>query len=465
MTSNNADQRHELLHRARNLKLPEGFLLGAATAAYQIEGAIHADGKGESIWDRFTRKPGVIVDGTTGEIACDHYRLWRDDAALMKTLALGAYRFSLSWTRIQPTGEGPANQQGIAFYDRLIDELLANGIVPYVTLYHWDLPQRLQDRGGWYARETAQRLADYADIATRAFGDRVNNWTTINEPWTFCWSGHASGEDAPGLADGVKGGVWSSHHALLGHGLAMAAIRANVPDASASIVLDLNVAEPATPAAADVAAARRFDGAQNRWYLDAVLKGAYPADMLSLYGELLPPIEPDDAKTIAAPIDCLGINLYRRSVMADGSELPPLNYRRVSPPGEYSAVGYEIYPRCIYDILHYVHRNYGPKPLFISENGLALAGEKVTPEGEIWDFTRARYYVDHLEQLSKAAQEGVPVHAYFAWTLIDNFEWAYGYTTPFGLVHVDYATQARRVKFSGKIYREMCVPLKRQRPG
>ncbi len=459
MTSNNAETRAELLARARNLNLPKGFLLGAATAAYQIEGAIAEDGKGESIWDRFTRKPGVIADGTTGDIACDHYHLWREDVALMKALGLKAYRFSLSWTRIQPDGRGAANQAGLDFYKRLIDELLHNGITPYVTLYHWDLPQALQDAGGWYSRETSHRLAHYASMAASALGDRVRNWTTLNEPWTFCWSGHAAGEDAPGLADGVKGGIWSSHHALLGHGLAVQAIRSEAPEANVSIVLDLNVAEPATQSPADIAAAERFDGAQNRWYLDAVLKGHYPDDMLTLYGPLLPKIETGDNATIAQPIDSLGINLYRRSVMAEGTELPPLNFRRVSPPGEYSAVNYEIYPRCIYDVLHYVHRNYGPKPLFIAENGLALANEKLTADGHVWDDTRARYYVDHLEQLAKAASEGVDVSAYFAWTLYDNFEWAYGYSTPFGIVHVNYATQKRTIKFSGEVYREACRGL------
>lgn len=452
MTSATDNQRQVLEARAAGLKLPKNFILGAATAAYQIEGAPTAGNKSESIWDRFCRKPGAIIDRSSGDVACDHYHLWREDIACMRQIGLGAYRFSLSWTRIQPHGAGPQSSEGIAFYDRLIDGLLEAGITPFVTLYHWDLPQALQDKGGWYSRETARRLADYADIATRAFGDRVKNWATLNEPWTFCWSGHASGEDAPGLADGVRGGVAASHHALLGHGLSVPVIRRNVPDAKVSIVLDLNVVEPATPAPGDIAAAKRFDGAQNRWYLDAVFRGSYPADMLELYEDLLPTIMPEDGRTIAAPIDSLGINLYRRSVMAEGDELPPLNYRRISPPGDYSAVGYEIYPKCIYDVLHYVQRNYAPKEVFISENGLALANEQVTKDGEILDYKRAQYYVDHVEQLARAASEGVPVTGYFAWTLMDNFEWAYGYTTPFGLIHVDFSTQQRRVKLSGQIY-------------
>jgi beta-glucosidase len=460
MTSNNADRRAELHHRAGNLRLPQGFRLGTATAAYQIEGAPWAGGKGESIWDRFVRKPGVIVDASTGDVACDHFNRWQEDIRLMKALGVGAYRFSLAWTRIQPEGRGKANAAGLDFYRRLVDHLLADGIVPYVTLYHWDLPQALQDKGGWYNRETSSRLADYADIATRGLGDRVKYWTTLNEPWTFCWSGHATGEDAPGLADGVKGGICATHHALLGHGLSIPVIRANVPGVNASIVLDLNVAEPATGSAADEAAAHRFDGAQNRWYLDAVFKGHYPQDMVELFGALMPKVKGEDAAIIAAPIDSLGVNLYRRSVMAKGNELPPLNFQRARPPGQYSAVGYEIYPKCIYDILQYVHRNYAPKEMFISENGLALTNEVVTTDGHIWDDARALYYVDHLAELARAASEGVPVKAYFAWTLMDNFEWAYGYTAPFGLIHVDFATQRRRIKFSGEIYAEIARALK-----
>ncbi len=326
------------------------------------------------------------------------------------------------------------------------------GIEPYATLYHWDLPQVLQDKGGWYVRETADALAEYAAVAVRSFGDRVKKWTTLNEPWTFCWSGHASAEDAPGLADGVKGGVTSSHHALLGHGKAVQAIRAERADVSVGIVFDLNVAEPATGDPRDVAAAKRFDGAQNRWFLDAVFKGAYPQDMLELYGDLLPPIHPEDNKTIAEPLDYLGINIYRRSVIAEGDELPPLNYRRVQPEGIYSAVGYEIWPRCIYDILHYVNDGYAPKEIYISESGVATQPEDVGPDGHVWDDLRAKYYVDHLEQVAKAIDEGVPVRGYFAWTLTDNFEWAFGYTTPFGITHIDFKTQERRVKYSGEVY-------------
>ncbi|RWF50361.1 MAG: beta-glucosidase [Mesorhizobium sp.] len=452
MTSSIDNARRALEARASGLVFPRGFVFGAATAAYQIEGSPDADGKGESIWDRFCRIPGAIVDGSSGDVACDHYHRWKEDIAVLKALGLGAYRFSLAWTRLLPEGRGEVNAKGIAFYDRLIDDLLEAGIEPYATLYHWDLPQALQDRGGWYNRETAAAFADYAGLAARSFGDRVRKWTTLNEPWTFCWSGHATGEDAPGFRDGVKGGVAASHHALLAHGLAVPVVRAEVADARVGIVFDLNVAEAASDEPRDVAATRRFDGAQNRWFLDAVFKGAYPEDMLALYGDLLPPIHAQDNEIIAAPLDYLGINIYRRSVIAAGDELAPLSYRRVQPEGIYSAVDYEIWPRCMYDILRYVNDRYAPPAIYISENGVATTPETVGKDGHVWDDLRATYYVDHLEQVAKAAAEGVPVRGYFAWTLTDNFEWAYGYTTPFGITHVDFATQQRHIKYSGDVY-------------
>ena len=442
----------QLARDARELRLPAGFVLGAATAAYQIEGAPAADGKGESIWDRFVRVPGVIADASTADLACDHYRRWPEDIAVMRELGLKAYRFSLAWTRLLPDGRGIVNDRGLAFYNRLIDGLLAAGITPFVTLYHWDLPQALQDLGGWYSRDTAQAFAEYAAVAARAYGDRVKHWTTLNEPWTFCWSGHASGEDAPGLRDGVRGGLAASHHALLGHGLAVPVIRSEVKAAEVGIVLDLNVVSPASPLPGDTAAAQLFDGAQNRWFLDAVFKGGYPADILDLCAGLLPDIQAGDNRTIAAPLDYLGVNIYRRSIMAEGHELPPLNVQRINPPGDYSATRYEIWPQCLYDVLHYVHRNYQPPAIYITENGVALAGETVGNDGAVHDPVRARYLIDHLAEAARAAGDGVPVKGYFVWTLTDNFEWALGYTTPFGIVHVDFKTQQRRVKDSGRIY-------------
>lgn len=451
----------DLLARARALRLPGDFVFGGATAAYQIEGAWNEDGKGESIWDRFCRQPGVILDASSGDVACDHYHRWRDDIALMQALELDAYRFSVSWSRVQPLGSGALNAAGLAFYDRLIDGLLQAGITPYLTLYHWDLPQALQDKGGWYNRDTAHRLADHAENMARRYGDRVRHWTTLNEPWTFCWSGHASGEDAPGLKDGAKGGLLASHHALLGHGLSVPRIRAAAPGAEVGIVLDLNVPEPATAAPEDVQAARHFELAQNRFYLDAVFKGAYPAELRVLCADIWPEEHPGDAAIIAQPLDYLGVNIYRRSVMQAGGEWPPLNFQRVSPPGEYTAVGYEIWPQCIHDILMYVHRDYAPKSLHISESGMATPVEEVV-NGRVEDEVRARYYLDHIDWMNRAREKGVPVKAYFAWTLIDNFEWAYGYTVPFGITHVDYTKQKRTPKLSAEVYREIIRAAKRR---
>ncbi|MES0882018.1 GH1 family beta-glucosidase [Roseibium sp. SCP14] len=462
MTSSIDRERAQVRARAESIVFPKGFVFGAATSAYQFEGAHNEDGKGESIWDRFCRQPGAIIDKTTGDVACDHYHLWQQDIALMRDMGLDAYRFSIAWTRLLPEGHGSVNQKGIAFYDRLIDGLLEAGITPFATLYHWDLPQALQDRGGWYNRETAQHFAHYAEVAAAAFGDRVKSWTTLNEPWTFCWSGHASGEDAPGFKDGAKGGATAAHHALLAHGLAVPRIREAVPDASVGIVFDLNVVEPASDSPADKRAASHFEGAQNRWFLDAVFKGKYPQDMLELLADLLPEIKQKDNKIIAAPIDYLGVNIYRRSVIEDGEEWAPLNFARVQPEGIYSEVEYEIWPRCIYDILSYVHENYGPKEIYITENGVATKPETVSEDGRVWDDLRAKYYVDHLDFVVKAASEGVPVKGYFAWTLTDNFEWAYGYTTPFGITHVDFETQKRTIKFSGELYGSMARLSKTQ---
>lgn len=450
--SNTAEDMERLLARAEELRVPGPFLFGAATAAYQIEGAPKADGKGESIWDRFTHVPGVISDASTGDVACDHYHRWPQDIRLMRELGLGAYRFSLAWARIQPSGAGKAHAAGIDFYKRLIDGLTEAGITPFLTLYHWDLPQALQDKGGWYNRDTAYRFADYADLVSNALSDRIRHWTTLNEPWTFCWSGHATGEDAPGLKDGAKGGLAASHHALLAHGLAVPAIRANAGGADIGIVLDLNTVTAASDKAADQAAAKNFEDAQNRWFLDAVFKGHYPQSMLDLCRGLLPEIRSDDNAIIAAPLDYLGVNIYRRSIMAAGAELPPLNFARVNPPGRYSAVDYEVWPQSIEDVLLYVHEQYGPKAIYISENGFATRPERATPDGAIRDIQRAEYHIDHLDHMAHAMRRGVPVKGYFAWTLMDNFEWAYGYSTPFGLAHVDFVTQARRIKFSGEVY-------------
>ncbi|MEZ5913111.1 MAG: GH1 family beta-glucosidase [Paracoccaceae bacterium] len=448
----NVDSLLPLEDRADALELPPGFVLGAATAAYQIEGAPREGGKGESIWDRFTATPGTIVDSSSGDQACNSYHLWRDDIALLSQMGLGAYRFSLSWPRLQPGGRGRLNPAGLAYYDRLVDALLAEGIAPYVTLYHWDLPAELQDLGGWYSRDTAARFADYAAQAAEALGDRVGHWTTLNEPWTFCWFGHALGEDAPGLTDGVRGGLTASHHALLAHGRAVPRLREVLPEAEVGIVLDLNLVSAASDLPEDMAAATRFEGVQNRWYLDALFHGAYPEDILELCAADLPEIRPGDLDIISQPLDYLGINVYRRSVIGAGEDLSPLDFARVNPVGEYTATGWEIWPRCIRDALEFVYENYAPAKLLITENGMATPPEIPGEDGVVHDEDRARYIVDHLSEVAAAARAGVPVRGYFAWTLMDNFEWASGYTVPFGLAHVDFETQQRRLKYSGELF-------------
>jgi len=431
------------------LNFPDHFIWGAATAAYQIEGAVNADGRGKSIWDTFSHTPGKIEHQDTGDAACDHYYRWREDIALMQRLNLQAYRFSIAWARILPHGRGAVNTAGLDFYSRLVDGLLEAGIVPFVTLYHWDLPQALQDDGGgWQRRGIIDDYLRYIDIVSRRLGDRVKHWTTFNEPWVFSWSGYYFGEDAPGWQGGIKTALTTTHHALLAHGTAVPILRANVPQAQVGIVLDMNMPEADTNTPEDIAAAERFAGFQNRWYLDPLFKGSYPADMVALFGDAVPEICPGDMEQISVPIDYLGINFYRRSVIAAGSEVPPVNYRRVSPPGEYTAMGWEVSPQGIYDILKYVHDHYRVPKLYITENGAAFPDE-VGADGQIHDDARVRYLEQHFIQLTRALQDGIPLCGYFAWSLLDNFEWAYGYGKRFGLIYVDYATQQRTIKSSG----------------
>ncbi|MBK8023042.1 MAG: beta-glucosidase [Chloroflexi bacterium] len=438
-----------------HLPFPEHFVWGAATAAYQIEGAVGEDGRGASIWDTFSHTPGKIENGDIGDVTCDHYHRWREDVALMRQMNLHAYRFSIAWSRILPEGRGAVNQRGLDFYSRLVDGLLEAGIQPFLTLYHWDLPQALQDDGGgWQRRGIVNDFARYADIVSRALGDRVKHWTTFNEPWVFSWSGYYFGEDAPGWRGGVRAALATTHHALLAHGAAVSMLRANVPDAQVGIVLDMNMPEPASEDPADVAAAERFCGFQNRWYLDPLFRARYPSDMLELYGSQAPDIHPADMAQISAPLDYLGVNFYRRSVIAAGDEVPPVSYQRVSPSGEYTAMGWEVSPHGIYDILKYVHDHYQPPALYVTENGAAFPDE-IAADGQVHDESRMHYFRRHFEQLHRAIEAGVPLRGYFAWSLMDNFEWAYGFSRRFGLIYVDYPTQRRIIKDSGRFFAEV----------
>ena len=431
------------------LKLPKDFYLGTASAAYQIEGAVALDGRGPSIWDQYVTVPGAIENGDTGDIACNHYEHWAEDVALMQKMGLNAYRFSLSWSRILPDGRGALNQKGLDFYSQLVDALLAAGITPFVTLNHFDLPQALQDDGGgWLRRDVCEDFQVFTDVATRALGDRVKHWATFNEPWELAWQGYHTGEDAPGVLLGVDAPLAASHHVNLSHGKAMQTIRANVPDAEAGIVLHLNHVAAATDKPEDIAAAKRWEGCQNRWYLDPLFRGEYPADMLELFGDLAPTVRNGDMALIQQPMDYLGLNYYRRSVVGAGDELPPINMERINPPGEYSDMGWEVYPKGLYDILTWTHNHYTPPKIYITENGVAY-NDDVGSDGKCHDEKRIAYMQGHIEQTLLAKQEGVPVEGYFCWSTLDNFEWAYGYKMRFGVIHVDYVSQKRTIKESG----------------
>ncbi len=452
------------------LKFPAGFVWGAATSAYQIEGATATDGRGPSIWDTFVRQPGRVVNGDTADVAVDHYHRYRDDVRLMADLGLTAYRFSVSWPRIQPAGKGAVNQAGLDFYRRLVDELLEKGIEPWITLYHWDLPQPLEDAGGWPERDTAQRFADFAALVHDALGDRVRNFSTVNEPWCAAFLGYASGEHAPGRREPAAA-VRAAHHLLLGHGLAVQAIRAQNPKTRIGGCVNLYAISPASDSEADLDAARRIDGLQNRFFLDAMLKGEYPADVLEDLRAVCEPdhIRPGDLETIATPFDLLLINYYSRftvsgvsggaasaSAAPTGAGSPWVGSEHVSFVNggrPVTAMGWEIDTDGLLEILLRLVKEYPPIPLVISENGAAF-DDVVTGDGAVHDSERLAFIASHLRACHEAISKGVPLKGYFAWSLLDNFEWAWGYGKRFGLVYVDYETQERILKDSALWYAE-----------
>jgi len=445
------------------LEFPPGFTWGAATAAFQVEGCTTADGRTASIWDTFCREPGRVLGGHTGDPGADHYRRVADDVALMRSLNLGAYRFSISWPRVRPDG-GDLNPAGIGFYDRLVDLLLDNGITPVATLYHWDLPQALEDRGGWAHRDTAARFAEYAETATAVLGDRVSMWTTLNEPWCSAFLGYGSGTHAPGRSDPTAA-LAAAHHLLLAHGLAMPVIRANARDAVAGITVNLFPVLPASDSAADADAARRVDGLQNRLFLDPVLRGAYPADVLDdvRHLGLAECIRPGDEEVIAAPVDFVGVNFYRdHHVAAAGAGERaggawPGSEDLVFPPRglPVTALGWEVRPEGLTELLVGLDRDYPGTVWYITENGAAYDDEPVA--GEVDDHDRVSYLDGHVRAAHAAVTAGVDLRGYFAWSLLDNFEWAEGYAQRFGVVHVDYATQVRTVKRSGRWYAKVAA--------
>ena len=423
----------------------EGFVLGAATAAYQIEGG-QTDGRGPSIWDSFAATPGNVVGRETGRVACDHYHLWPEDLDLLERAGFDAYRFSFAWPRIIPEGTGAINDKGIAFYDRLLDGMLERGLKPFATLYHWDLPSALQDKGGWMNRDIAGRFADYADVIARYFGDRLEATATINEPWCVAFLSHYLGKHAPGYRD-IRATARASHHVLLAHGTAIAALRAAGLD-NLGIVTNHEIAQPASERPEDVAAARLWDGIFNRWYLDGVLKGSYPGDVLDFFGEHMPEGFGRDLETISAPIDWLGVNYYTRSLWRAGEDGQP---EAVPGPLEKTDMGWEIYPQGLRDILLRIARDYPHVPLYVTENGMAEV------EG-LDDTRRVTFYDDHLGAVLEAQKQGADMRGYFAWSLLDNYEWAEGYAKRFGLVHVDYQTQTRTPKQSYAAFRNMLAP-------
>ncbi len=427
-------------------RFPDGFLFGTATASYQIEGAVDEDGRGRSIWDTFSHMPGKIMNGDTGDVACDHYHRFREDVGLMRELNLNAYRFSIAWPRVIPDGVGAVNQKGLDFYDALVDELLKNEIRPFVTLFHWDLPQALQDRGGFANREIVEAFRDYAAVVREALGDRVKDWITLNEPSVYSFMGHVLGVHAPGLNDPIAAAA-VAHHLLLAHGAAVDVLRED-PEASVGTTLNLTAVQPATDSAEDEEGARYADALYNRVFLDPVFGRGYPVEMRDVFPAV--PEEPGDQEAIARPLDFLGINYYTR-LLARGAPNSPLKFIPVSGPGPVTEMGWEVYPEGLEQVLRRVWNDYRPGKIFVTENGAAFA-DPVPQDGRVHDPERVSYLKSHLEAVLDAIDAGVEVGGYFCWSLLDNFEWSFGYSKRFGLIYVDYPTQRRFIKDSGKFY-------------
>jgi beta-glucosidase len=429
---------------------PSDFVWGAATASYQIEGAVHEDGRGESVWDRFCATPGKVRGGDTGEVACDFYHRYRDDVKLMKELGLDAFRFSIAWSRVLPDGRGAVNQAGLDFYDRLVDELLANGIEPFATLFHWDTPQALEDQGGWPARATAEAFVEYADAVASRLGDRVRHWITHNEPWVHAWIGYAWGQHAPGRRSEADA-VAAAHHLLLSHGWAVEAIRRAAPEARVGITLNLAHAYPANDTPEDEAAAWRVDGEGNRWFLDPLFRGSYPADLLERNELVAPVLQDGDLDTISAPIDFLGVNNYFRFIVAAGVDGPQMAR---NPEAEHTDMDWEVYPDGLHRLLVRVAKDYSPPAIYITENGAAFGDVRVH-DGHVHDVERTSYLETYIGAVGRAIADGSPVKGYFVWSLLDNFEWAMGYSKRFGIVYIDYPTLERVPKDSFYWYRDL----------
>ena len=428
-------------------KFPHNFLWGAATASYQTEGAWNEDGKGESIWDRFSHTPGKIEDQSTGDIACDHYHRVEEDIALMRQLGLKAYRFSTAWTRVLPLGRGRINQKGLDFYDRLVDSLCAANIEPLLTLYHWDLPQALQDEGGWENRETCHAFADYSALMVKRLSDRVKYWTTFNEPSVVAFDGNLSGQHAPGNQD-PRITYQVAHNLMVAHGLATQAIRAANPAVEVGIVLNLWMADPATDSPEDIAAANLAFERSETLFLDPIFKAHYPPAAYELVGENMPKIYAGDMALIAQKLDYVGINFYSRNLVSATGNIDPV------PGSEYTEMGWEVCAPALRRMLVKINNEYSLPPIYITENGSAFHDE-VSADGKIHDPRRLDYLKQHFIQTCLAMQDGVDVRGYMVWSLMDNFEWGHGFTKRFGLIRVDYETQKRTIKDSGEWYAEV----------
>ena len=456
------------------LPFPPGFVWGSATASYQIEGAAAEDGRTPSIWDTFSHTPGKVLAGDTGDVAADHYHRYREDVALMGELGISAYRFSTSWSRVLPHGGSTVNQKGLDFYSRLVDELLGRSIAPVVTLYHWDLPQELEDIGGWTNREVSERYLDYALVMADALGDRVKTWTTFNEPWCTAYLGYSGGVHAPGRTEPLAA-LQAVHHLNLAHGMAVGALREVLPsDAQLSITLNLHVVRPATQSPADVDAARQIDGIGNRVWLDPIFHGTYPADVFEDTKDITDWsfVQPGDLEVISRPIDVLGVNYYCPTLVsaydgqgeraqADGHNKPvgeawpgAGNVQFLPQVGEHTEMDWVVDPTGLYDLMMRLHAEHPGTPMMITENGAAY-NDVVDADGAVHDGRRTNYIRVHLAALQQAITDGADVRGYFVWSLMDNFEWSYGYSKRFGVTRVDFDTQARTVKDSGRFYADV----------
>ncbi|MBC7321012.1 beta-glucosidase [bacterium] len=435
-------------------EFPKDFIWGCATASYQIEGAFNEDGKGPSIWDVFTHTPGNIIDGSNGDVACDHYHRYAEDVKLMETLNLKAYRFSISWPRIFPEGKGSVNKKGLDFYKRLVDALNSASIIPFATIYHWDLPQALEEKGGWADLDTSKYFADYSYVLFKELGDSIPFWITLNEPAVFTYLGYGIGVHAPGKKDSGLA-TKATYSALLAHGLAVEAYRSLGVKGQIGITLNLTPMHSASNKEEDILSARRMDLMWNRWFLDPIFKGSFPQEFIELLAKngISFEVDSEHMKKISLKIDFLGVNYYTRNIVMYDPKVPLINARSIEPTTNKTEMGWEIYPEGLYELLTSIKRDYGNIPLYITENGSAFKDELI--DEKVDDPEREDYLKRHFYQAYRAIKDGIDLKGYFVWSLMDNFEWAYGYTKRFGIVYVDYPTQKRIIKRSGYYYRKV----------